>query len=150
MLTKPKLVTFPDKRLLKASAPVKNKSEADKIVEKLQQAIPELTWGRAVGFAAPQIGINKQVFIALGVVYINPRITWRSAGVTYHKEGCYSLEPGKYDYSVVRPQSIMMTWFDENWDEHTERFNNKRAQVIQHEYDHLEGKLCSGAGGDDE
>lgn len=150
MLTKFKPVTFPDPRLLKKSTPVQSQVEAEKIVEKMEQAITWLTWGKVSGFAAPQIGINKRVFMAQGEIYLNADIIWRSKGETYHREGCYSLEPGKYDYSVVRPQSIIMRWTSMDGESHEERFNNKKAQVIQHEYDHLEGKLCSGAGGDDE
>jgi len=42
---------------------------------------------------------------------------------------------------VTRPESVTLEYFDENWVKHTETFSDIRARVIQHEYDHLEGKL---------
>ena len=42
---------------------------------------------------------------------------------------------------VFRPSDLVIRYFDENWQEHTESFNGLTARVIQHEYDHIEGKL---------
>ena len=41
----------------------------------------------------------------------------------------------------VRNATLTITYFDENWTQHTETYNGLAARVIQHEYDHIEGKL---------
>lgn len=141
----PEVLKYPDPRLLKVSEPVSIK-EAGGIVKKLIATSGAQQWGHVLGMAAPQIGISRRVFIAQGVVYINPEIKWESRGTTLYKEGCYSLERGKYDYAVTRSQSIVVKWFDLEGTPHEERFNGRNAQIILHEFDHLEGRLCSGAG----
>lgn len=137
-----KILKYPNKKLLTPSVPVHSSGEADKILKKLAVAMSEQPWGRVLGFAAPQIGINKRVFIAEGVGYINPVIAWQSRGMGYLKEGCYSLEKDKYDYPVVRSQSIILRWIGTDGAEREQRFNGKHAQIILHEFDHIEGRLC--------
>lgn len=137
-----KVLKYPDKKLLKPSTPVSGSAEAERIFKKLDQAIAEQLWGKVLGFAAPQIGINKRAFIAEGVRYINPEIVWQSKGMDYLKEGCYSLEKDKFDYPVVRSQSIILKWTDPGGAENQQRFNGRHAQIIQHEFDHIEGRLC--------
>ena len=105
----------------------------------------ELTWGKPVGLAAPQVGRNIRVFIALNEVYINPELTpVVESGITVHEEGCYSLEKERYDYKVPRYNEIVLKWQNKKGKWRQERIKGFRAQVIQHEYDHLEGRLCSG------
>jgi len=140
-----KVLKYPHRRLARKSTPVKSMAEARQILKKLDDAIAEQVWGKVLGFAAPQIGIDKRVFRASGIGYINPEIVWMSKGWNYCHEGCYSLEQGRYDYEVVRQHSLILKWTDEGGVDHEERFNGKRAQIIQHEYDHLEGKLANSA-----
>ena len=54
-------------------------------------------------------------------------------------EGCLSLPELRED--VVRPERIKIKYMDENFEEHIEEYGGFAARVIQHEYDHLEGKL---------
>ncbi len=140
------IVKYPDKRLLKVSRPVDLVQEYDFVqclVEDMFSTMKGL-WGNPVGLAAPQVGENVRLFIALGEVYVNPEITWESEAKDYHNEGCYSLEKGKYDYGVWRKQSIRLKWEGKAGRKFEKKFNGKTAQVIQHEYDHLQGKLCCG------
>src|SRR5262249_515929 len=105
----------------------------------------ELTWGEPVGLAAPQVGRNIRVFIALNEVYINPELTpVEESAITVHSEGCYSLEKDRFDYQVPRYNEIILRWQNKKGKCRKERVKGFRAQVIQHEYDHLEGRLCSG------
>lgn len=100
-------------------------------------------WGKMVGLAAPQIGIPKRFFIALYKMYINPEILAYSKETYHTREGCYSLEKNK-EYDVMRYKEIVLRWQDRIGFSHTKKFDGFRAQVIQHEQDHLLGKLCSG------
>lgn len=141
------LVTYPNPILFNKTAPVEITKELLAFVDEMFDFMKtELTWGEAVGLAAPQVGKNIRVFIALDQVYINPELTpVEEAGTTIHQEGCYSLERDRFDYKVTRHNEIVLRWQNRKGKWRKERIKGFRAQVIQHEYDHLEGRLCSGA-----
>ncbi len=106
-----------------------------------------------VGLAAPQIGMNIRMFVidaspwaeeepALAdfkKTFINAEIYEYGDEEDYFSEGCLSL-PGLYE-DVKRPTSIRIRYVDENWEEHDEFYDGYAARVIQHEYDHLDGKV---------
>jgi peptide deformylase len=112
-----------------------------------------LTEASGVGLAAPQIGKNIRLFIVdctpwgeddptladFKRVFINAEIYEVSEETSLFEEGCLSL-PGLHE-NVRRPVSIRMRYLDENFVEHDEEFTGKPARVIQHEYDHIEGKV---------
>ena len=105
------------------------------------------------GLAAPQIGKNIRLFIVdctpwaddepeladYRKVFINAEIYETSEETDLFNEGCLSL-PGLHE-DVRRPVAIKMRWLDENFVEHDELIDGLPARVIQHEYDHLEGKV---------
>lgn len=141
------IVKFPTPSLLEKSLPVEITPELlswIRDVEIFLMAIPQEK-SKTAGLAAPQVGRNIRVFYALGEWYINPEITWvTKAPPNLMKEGCYSLVEGKFDYPVWRAPSIALKWQDKTGAWHEGRFNGFKAQVLQHEFDHLEGKLCCG------
>lgn len=137
------LITYPNEILLTPSTDVDVK-EGQEIAELLRKEILSLTWGSCVGLAAPQIGLNKNVFIALKKVYFNPKIIWYSPEKQILSEGCFSLEKNKYDYKVERHDKIKLSWMNFMGKQREEFFSGFEAEVIQHEYDHLLGKLCCG------
>lgn len=107
-----------------------------------------------VGLAAPQIGkAIRVVVITLDVLkddypeyegfnkaYINPHILEYDESQTANmEEGCLSL-PGIHE-SVCRPTRIRVNYFDENFNQHEEWVEGYLARVMQHEFDHLEGKM---------
>src|SRR5436853_5352718 len=96
------LITYPNPILFKKSEPVEISKETKNFVEEMLTFMKnELTWGEPVGLAAPQVGKNVRIFIALNEVYINPELTpIEEAGTTEHEEGCYSLEKDRFDYKV--------------------------------------------------
>ena len=140
------LVKYPDDRLFTKSVPVELTREIRDFIDEMFAFMKtELTWGDPVGLAAPQVGRNIRVFIALDQVYINPELApVEEAGMTEHKEGCYSLEKDRFDYKVTRYNEVILKWQNKKGKWRRERIKGFRAQVIQHEYDHLEGRLCSG------
>ena len=116
---------------------------------------------KGVGLAAPQIGQSIRLFIvdgapfadeegeepdpkAVGIdsfkkVFVNPIIEEQSGEVWAFQEGCLSIP--KIRENVHRKETILVSYFDENWLFHEERFDGYAARIIQHEYDHLEGVL---------
>ena len=132
---------YPNKILLTPSEDV-SIEEGQKIVEQLREEKKNCNWGSVVGLAAPQIGINKNVFMCLDKYYINPKITWYSPEKETYEEGCYSLKENKFDYKIKRSKSIKIEWQDFKGKKREGFYNGFQAQVMQHEYDHLLGKLC--------
>lgn len=138
------IVKYPDPRLLTPSVEAEIGKETRALAEEMFAFMANLQWGKPVGLAAPQVGHNVRVFWALDGLYINPKIIERSGAVRQGKEGCYSLEDDKYDYMVKRNGEIVLEWQDKKGGWHKQRFGGFKAIVIQHEFDHLEGKLCNG------
>lgn len=107
-----------------------------------------------VGLAAPQIGLPIRVLV-LGLdgmsedypeykdfrqAYINAHIVEADEDdICSMDEGCLSI-PGIYE-SVRRPRRVRVRWFDREFKEHDEWLDGFLARAIQHEIDHLEGKL---------
>jgi len=116
---------------------------------------------KGVGLAAPQVGLNIRLFIVDGApfadeegdepdpravgmetfkkVFINPVIEEESGEVWAFQEGCLSIP--KIRENVHRKSEILLSYYDENWAFHEERFSGYAARIIQHEYDHIEGVL---------
>ena len=105
------------------------------------------------GLAAPQSGKNIRLFVVdcsamadedpkcegFRKAFINPTIYEVSEETILWNEGCLSV-PGLHE-DVRRPEVIRMRYLDEQFVEHDEEFDGFRARAIQHEYDHLEGKI---------
>lgn len=104
-----------------------------------------------VGLAAPQIGLAIRLFVIdlsdkdepgyenFKKVFINATILEEKGVLWDFNEGCLSIPDIRED--VRRLDTIVVSYYDENWVQHEETFNGMAARVIQHEYDHIEGKL---------
>lgn len=107
-----------------------------------------------VGLAAPQIGKSWRLFVAdlrvfadpnvqadgLRKAYINPKLRVQDATVQYEEEGCLSI-PG-VQIKVPRPKEVCIMYTALDGSSRQEILHDLPARVIQHEYDHLDGKLC--------
>lgn len=106
-----------------------------------------------VGLAAPQIGLEDRILVVdlspladddpsfkdFKKVFINARIVERDGEEEPVEEGCLSI-PNIHE-KVSRPYRIRIQYLDEDLQPHDEVYEGYRARVLQHEYDHLEGKL---------
>jgi peptide deformylase len=97
---------------------------------------------RGVGLAAPQVGINEQIFVVdTGkeiFAAINPKII-RGAGTEVMEEGCLSIPRVLVD--VKRFKSVWVEFTDEQNHQVRAQLSGLVAKVFQHEFDHLQGKL---------
>lgn len=124
------------------SEQIKNKEEAKNIIIDLWDTLYN---AEGAGLAAPQIGINKRIFVIdiLGKkfkkTFINPIITKKYGEINSIDEGCLSI-PGLNSH-INRQSIIDIEYYDELWEFHKETYDGLYARVIQHEYDHLEGIL---------
>lgn len=93
------------------------------------------------GFAAPQIGENKSVFVTYVdnklEIFINPVIVERSESTNYYREWC--LSSGLMAADVKRSDWIVMKWTDVEGNERKEKVEGFLARLRQHEEDHLRG-----------
>ena len=123
--------------------------------ELVENMFETMAQAEGIGLAAPQIGHPiRLVVVDLDVlaedfpefkdfrrVYINAHILETSDEKEAMEEGCLSL-PGVHE-TVTRPSRIHVQYLDENFQEHDEWVEGYLARVMQHEFDHLEGKVFS-------
>ena len=137
------VLTYPDPRLRKQAVPVKT---VDDDVRRLIDDMTETMYAApGIGLAAVQVNVQKRV-IVIDIsedqsdlrVFINPEITEKS-GEQESEEGCLSV-PGVYA-PVTRANSIVVRALDKNGAEFTLETSGMLAVCIQHEVDHLEGKV---------
>lgn len=146
------IVHYPHTVLTTPCVPVEITPEVVDFVDELIAFMKDDTlWGNCAGLAANQVGKNWRLFVLNGElkdgsdsqVFINPEIVWvTKAPKDTFQEGCYSLQEGQF-YRTERAPSIALKWQDLDGGWHEKRYNGLMAQVIQHEMEHLEGKLCA-------
>jgi len=151
------IVPFGDPILRKETEEIdENYPELKKLVADMYETMYE---AYGVGLAAPQIGKSIRLFVVDGSpfaqdnknkeeakmlkgfkkVFINPIIEEESGEEWSFIEGCLSIPNLRED--VYRKENLIITYFDENFNFHEEKYDGLAARVIQHEYDHLEGVL---------
>jgi len=99
-----------------------------------------------VGLAAPQVGINKRIFIihyaGRKMIFINPIILHKDTSMKIINEGCLSV-PG-INILIARNENIRVSFTDINNNRTTNcPLNGFLARIFQHEYHHLEGRLIA-------
>jgi peptide deformylase len=137
------ILQYPDSRL---NTPAQRVEKIDAATRKLIEDMAETMYtAPGVGLAATQVDVHKQIVI-IDVsddrtdlrVFVNPEIT-RREGVAVNQEGCLSI-PGIYD-NVERAESVTVTALDRNGARFTLNASGMLAACIQHEMDHLQGKV---------
>jgi peptide deformylase len=137
------ILRYPDPRLYKKAEPV---TEVDESVRALVADMAETMYAApGVGLAATQVDIHKRIVVIDAseardrlVVLINPEIIERE-GVQYCEEGCLSV-PGIYE-AVERAESVTVRALGLDGQPFTLTAEGMLAVCIQHELDHLEGKV---------
>lgn len=118
-----------------------------KILELVDDMFETMHKANGVGLSAIQIGIPYRIFVIeahledfnFRDVFINPYVRKEWGTKVKHAEGCLSVP--QLTALVERPENIELEYYDINWKKHVKTFSGFEARIIQHEYDHLEGKL---------
>lgn len=105
-----------------------------------------------IGLAAPQIGKSMRLFVVDGTimddepgmaefkkVFINPLILEEHGEQWEYEEGCLSIP--NIREKISRMEKLKIRYYDEAWNLQEEKFDGLKARIIQHEYDHIEGKM---------
>jgi len=130
----------------------------DRFQAKTQEMFGIMYQAKGVGLAAPQIGLNDNLFVYnpsgtnsndpnhnsknMERVVCNPTITKYSTEVDVEKEGCLSLRSDDCAGQVARSVWIETEYQNELGQKVRRRLKGFEARVFQHEYDHLKGILC--------
>jgi peptide deformylase len=137
------ILRYPDPRLYKKAAPV---AEVNEEIRQLVRDMAETMYAApGVGLAATQVDVHQRVIVIDTsdtrdqlLVLINPEIVAR-AGSQYCEEGCLSV-PGVYE-SVERAEHVTFRALGVNGQPFTLNADNLLAVCVQHEMDHLDGKV---------
>ena len=137
------ILQYPDPRLAHPAQRVEKIDDSTRHL--IDDMIETMYAAPGVGLAATQVDVHKQI-VVVDVsedrsdlrVFINPEVT-RREGVAVNQEGCLSV-PGIYD-NVERAESVTVTALDRNGARFTLNASGMLAACIQHEVDHLQGKV---------
>ena len=138
------ILEFPDPRLRTQAVPV---NQVNWRVQTLVDDMFETMYAApGIGLAASQVDVHERVIVmdltedhSNPKVFINPEVTVIDDNLGTYDEGCLSV-PGFYE-TVERPRVIEVTALDREGRPFTERLEGLMAICLQHEIDHLEGKL---------
>ena len=138
------ILRYPDPRLHKIAQPV---SVFDERIKTLVTDMAETMYeAPGIGLAATQVDVHEQVIVIDTSdehnqlsAYINPEILWASEEKQVYDEGCLSV-PGIYD-GVERPMRVKVRAFDVDGQPFEVEADGLLAVCIQHEMDHLKGKV---------
>lgn len=147
------ILTYPDPRLARKSEPVKKFGpELEKICADMLETMYDAP---GIGLAAPQVNIHQRI-VVIDVdyeesedepsvrsnenprIFINAKITKKEGDILF-KEGCLSV-PGEYE-EVNRAEKVTVEYQDLRGEKHTLDAEGMLAVAIQHELDHLDGRL---------
>ena len=141
------ILIHPDPRLKKVAAPVAEVTDdlrrlADDMLETMYDA-------PGIGLAAPQLGLSHRLIVMdcakkeedtpRPLALFNPEVIWESEDRNVYEEGCLSI-PEQYA-EVERPAEVRVRWLTPEGKTEEEHFSGLWATCVQHEIDHLNGKL---------
>ncbi len=137
------ILHYPDKRLRKLAKPVE---KVDELIKNLVDDMFETMYAApGIGLAATQVNVHQQVIVIdisdeknQPLCLINPEIV-AEEGTESCDEGCLSV-PDTYE-TVERSEKVTVKALDQNGDEYTLEADGLLAVCVQHEIDHLKGKL---------
>jgi peptide deformylase len=138
------ILCYPDPRLHKVAQPVA--AVDDRLRTLIDDMLETMYDANGIGLAATQIDVHQRLVVIdtseernQPMVLINPEITWMSEERVKGDEGCLSV-PGIYD-GVERATAVKVTALDRNGQSQNIEAEGLLAICIQHELDHLKGKV---------
>jgi len=138
------ILEFPDPRLRKVADPVETVD--DRVKTLVDNMLDTMYAAPGIGLAATQVDVHERIIVMdisdnqqAPRVFINPTIAILDETLGEYDEGCLSV-PGFYE-TVNRPKRISVTALNKEGERFTEELQGLMAICLQHEIDHLDGKL---------
>jgi peptide deformylase len=145
-MSKRPILIHPDPRLKRRCEPVATVDEGIRAL--IADMLETMYEAPGIGLAAPQVGVDARLLVmdcstedepAAPMALINPEVTWRSEATNDHEEGCLSI-PDIFGM-VTRPAEVKVRFTDREGSEQERHFAGLWATCVQHEIDHLDGRL---------
>jgi peptide deformylase len=145
------IIAYGDPILRKKASEIEpNHADLDTIIANMFETMYA---AHGVGLAAPQVGLSIRLFIvdakpfaedegnltSFKKIFVNPQILEETGDTSTFNEGCLSIPDIRED--IERKQTVRISYLDEQGKPHEEIYTGIAARIIQHEYDHIEGKL---------
>ena len=139
------ILIHPDPRLKRIADPVSTVTrDLRTVAEDMLQTMYDAP---GIGLAAPQVGVTKRLIVMDCIkegdpepmALVNPEIIWASEDLSVYEEGCLSI-PEQYA-DVKRPAEVKVRWLGLDGQAQERQFAGLWATCVQHEIDHLDGKL---------
>ncbi|MCB1689423.1 MAG: peptide deformylase [Halioglobus sp.] len=138
------ILEFPDSRLRTEAEPITEVTQATRTL--IDDMLETMYAAPGIGLAATQVNVHQRLLVmdvsddkSEPMVFINPQITVLDPELGEYDEGCLSV-PGFYE-TVSRPQKVEVSALDRNGESFTCQLQGLAAICLQHEVDHLNGKL---------
>ena len=141
------IVLHPDARLKKKSVEVERITDA--LIKLAEDMMDTMYDAPGIGLAAPQIGVLERLIVMDcakkedeepdPIIMVNPTIIASSEENSVYEEGCLSIP--EHFAEITRPEFVQVEWIDLGGKQHSEEFNGLKSTCVQHEIDHLNGKL---------
>jgi peptide deformylase len=143
------IVMYGDPVLRQRAKDIKPGTDIKQLVADMYET---LHGANGIGLAAPQIGKSMRLFIVdasaledepgmedFKKVFVNPVLVEEKGDPWEFEEGCLSIP--NIREKITRKGQLSIRYFDENWNRFEETYDGMKARIIQHEYDHIEGKM---------
>lgn len=143
------IVMYGDPVLRQRARNIEPGTDIKQLVEDMYETLDA---ANGIGLAAPQIGKSVRLFIVDGTgledepgmqdfkkVFVNAQMVEEGGAPWEFEEGCLSIP--NIREKISRKGQLRIRYFDENWNAFEETFDGMKARIIQHEYDHIEGKM---------
>ena len=148
MKTVDDILKLGDPRLYEYCEPVREEDlpKVNQWVKDLHEAMEDIRakYGFGRGIAAPQLGIMKRMFylnLDKPYIIINPQIVSPSEEMFELWDDCMSFP--NLLVKIRRHESLTLQYKDENWQDREWHVSGAISELVQHEYDHLDGVLCT-------
>lgn len=140
------IITLPDPRLRKPSLPVERIDE--ELMQLADDMLETMYAAPGVGLAAVQVGVPRRLIVLdvsgdeearQPIVMVNPEIVQRTSDLRLHEEGCLSIPEVRIE--IERPSQVTVRYLDRKGKAQELVAKDLLSTAVQHEIDHLEGKL---------
>jgi peptide deformylase len=143
------IIMYGDPVLRQRSKDIQVGSDLSQLIEDMFETMHQ---AQGIGLAAPQVGKGVRLFVVDGTIlddepsmqdfkkpFINPVIIEELGEEWEYEEGCLSIP--NIRENVSRKSGLHIRYYDAEWNLVEEEYHGLKARIIQHEYDHIEGKL---------
>lgn len=143
------IIMYGDPVLRQRASNLDHGTDVHQLIEDMYETMHNAS---GIGLAAPQIGKSIRLFVVDGTiiddepamadfkkVFINPVMVEETGEPWEYEEGCLSIP--NIREKVTRKERLTIKYYDADWVAHEEHYDGMKARIIQHEYDHIEGKM---------